>query len=345
MNKILVASVVVVVVLIIAFFVQTAAIYSFGADGPWTQRVVQVLPYPVASVEGSWIRLSDFWENVRSQKQFYETQDFSSVDREIDFSSEQGELQYLELQRVVLSRMIEDEIVKHEAAQFGIEVTMGELQQAVNQQLLEVGNRDTILSNIRDFYGWTIDDYAERFVLPQMYRERLEVALLDSEKVQSAPLKEAEELHARLRRGADFAELARQESDDEATRDDGGDLGILRRSSDQLAGGQFDKVLFDELEEGEYSGVLRSSLGYHILKVDERISRDEVRASHIIIAFETLDEWLLRNGPDIRANILFDEYVWDQEENVVQFTNPDFRNLRDLFYQDGELPSIRDFRS
>lgn len=76
----------------------------------------------------------------------------------------------------------------------------------------------------------------------------------------------AEEALAQLRAGADFEALARELSDDPASRDQGGDLGIV--SPAEIAE-ELSEVAFS-LEPGTTSEVVRSEAGFHILRVDSR---------------------------------------------------------------------------
>jgi parvulin-like peptidyl-prolyl isomerase len=78
----------------------------------------------------------------------------------------------------------------------------------------------------------------------------------------------ADSLLARLKAGADFARLARENSDDEATRDDGGDLGEFGRGA-MLP--EFERAAF-ALQPGQMSGVVRSSAGYHIIRCHEHLA-------------------------------------------------------------------------
>lgn len=65
--------------------------------------------------------------------------------------------------------------------------------------------------------------------------------------------------------GADFAKLAKAKSEG-ASKDDGGDLGFFRRG---VMVPEFEKVAF-KLPVGAVSDPVRTSLGWHVLKVDER---------------------------------------------------------------------------
>lgn len=77
--------------------------------------------------------------------------------------------------------------------------------------------------------------------------------------------KKAEGLRARVRKGEDFAALARENSDDgSASR--GGDLGYFPRG--QMTP-NFERAAF-ALKAGQMSGVVETPFGYHIIKVTDR---------------------------------------------------------------------------
>ena len=76
----------------------------------------------------------------------------------------------------------------------------------------------------------------------------------------------AEEVHKKLVDGADFAELAKAESDDTFSGEKGGDLGSFGRG--QMVG-EFEEIAF-KIEVGKVSDVFRTQYGYHIMQVTER---------------------------------------------------------------------------
>jgi hypothetical protein len=78
----------------------------------------------------------------------------------------------------------------------------------------------------------------------------------------------ARDILRRIRAGEDFAALARQYSDDPATRDQGGDLGSFARGA-MLE--EFERAAFS-LREGEISEPVKTSVGYHIIQVMARES-------------------------------------------------------------------------
>jgi peptidyl-prolyl cis-trans isomerase D len=75
----------------------------------------------------------------------------------------------------------------------------------------------------------------------------------------------AESAVARIRGGADFAQVARELSEDSATASRGGDLGLI--AAGELVP-EVDKAI-QGLKAGELGGPVRSPFGYHVLKVSE----------------------------------------------------------------------------
>ncbi|HOK80666.1 MAG TPA: peptidylprolyl isomerase [bacterium] len=74
----------------------------------------------------------------------------------------------------------------------------------------------------------------------------------------------AKQLLNKLKEGADFAELARENNTD-ATKQKGGDLGWAQKG---IFVKEFEDVAFS-LKKGETSGIVKTQFGYHIIRVDD----------------------------------------------------------------------------
>ena len=79
---------------------------------------------------------------------------------------------------------------------------------------------------------------------------------------------QGEAILAQAKAGADFAELARQYSEDEATAELGGDLDFFGRG--QMVP-QFEVAAF-EMEPGAVSDLVQTPIGFHIIKVVEKVA-------------------------------------------------------------------------
>jgi peptidyl-prolyl cis-trans isomerase D len=91
--------------------------------------------------------------------------------------------------------------------------------------------------------------------------------LLKTEGKDDATVKaKAEDLLKKAKAGADFAELAKANSEDEASAKNGGDLDYFGRGRMVP---EFDQVAF-ALQPGQISDVVKTQYGYHIIKTTDR---------------------------------------------------------------------------
>jgi parvulin-like peptidyl-prolyl isomerase len=88
----------------------------------------------------------------------------------------------------------------------------------------------------------------------------------------------ADSVLKQLRRGADFATMAKRYTDDESTKESGGELGWFRRGGGLAR--EFEAVAFS-LRPGQISDPVRTPFGYHLIQV-ERIEAAEIEARHIL---------------------------------------------------------------
>ncbi|NLO74651.1 MAG: hypothetical protein GX100_11175 [candidate division WS1 bacterium] len=88
------------------------------------------------------------------------------------------------------------------------------------------------------------------------------------EQAEAEAEKKAEQLLAQLKGGADFAELAKQNSADPGSAEKGGDLDWVKRG---MMVPEFEQTAF-ALQPGQLSEVVKTQFGYHLIKVLERKS-------------------------------------------------------------------------
>ena len=105
-----------------------------------------------------------------------------------------------------------------------------------------------------------------------------------SEEKKQVAMKKIQGILERVRAGEDFAEMAKQYSEDPGNAKIGGFLDYFKR-------GEFDpnfSIVAFSLQEGEISDVVETIYGYHIIKVED-IRGDEIQARHILIRL-SIDE-------------------------------------------------------
>jgi foldase protein PrsA len=84
---------------------------------------------------------------------------------------------------------------------------------------------------------------------------------------------EAKAVLAELAKGADFAKLAKEKSEDPGSKDNGGEIGFAAKG--QLVK-EFEDAAF-KLKPGEISGIVKTQYGYHIIKgIEHRMPKSAV---------------------------------------------------------------------
>ncbi len=109
------------------------------------------------------------------------------------------------------------------------------------------------------------EDNKANFTAPITRSTRHILLSTTGDKPEQEQLSLAESLVEQLRAGADFAELAKQYSDDTGSGQSGGDLGAVERG--QMVE-EFEQATF-ALELGEISDPVKTQFGYHIIEVTE----------------------------------------------------------------------------
>ena len=100
----------------------------------------------------------------------------------------------------------------------------------------------------------------------------------------AATLAHAQALRAEIMGGADFAEVAKRESKDPGSKDNGGSLGTFHKGQMVPA---FDQAVFS-LPVGQVSEPVQTQYGFHLIKVDSRTG-DQATARHILLPIEKSD--------------------------------------------------------
>lgn len=119
-------------------------------------------------------------------------------------------------------------------------------------------------------------------------------------------------LRAELARGARFDSVARRESADTVSGQQGGDLGWLRR----------DEAGFDEqflqamraLRPGGLSGPVETPFGYHLIRVDSARRRDSMKVRHILVPVALREEHL--DHVEARADSL-ERFAAEQNDPAI----------------------------
>ncbi len=127
-----------------------------------------------------------------------------------------------------------------------------------------VQSADVPDSQVHQEYQDNIDSYRT----PERVKVRHILIKTQGKPKQDAPkLKaKAEDILKQLQHGANFAELAKKDSEDPGSAEKGGELGWIVRGQTVP---NFEKTAFS-LKPGELSGVVETEYGYHIIQVEDK---------------------------------------------------------------------------
>ncbi|MBD3398129.1 hypothetical protein GF413_03600, partial [Candidatus Micrarchaeota archaeon] len=110
----------------------------------------------------------------------------------------------------------------------------------------------------------------EEFTTPEKVEAKHILLKIPEEGAEAKPQEvkdRIEKIRERIVAGEEFSQVAKEVSEDEASKEKGGALGLFSRG---VLSEPLDEVAF-ELEEGQISAPVKTSLGYHLIKVEKKI--------------------------------------------------------------------------
>jgi parvulin-like peptidyl-prolyl isomerase len=248
-------------------------------------------PPLAARVNGQSIYLADYERELGQ----YEA---SLQARGIDPASPEGQENLAQARDWVLNVMIEQAFTEQAAAEAGIVITDEEVDAYMQTMIEESGGQEAFNAKLAE-WGETYDDAWQevraQLIGMAMTQRVLESVPTSTEHVHARHIlvdthEEAQRILAQLQAGTDFAAQARSYSQDMSTRESGGDLGFFPRGI--LVAPEVEEAAFG-LQPGQFSGVVQSPLGYHIVQVVERDPAREVSAENLrIMQDRAVQDWI-----------------------------------------------------
>jgi parvulin-like peptidyl-prolyl isomerase len=120
-----------------------------------------------------------------------------------------------------------------------------------------------------------------------------------------------------LEEGNDFEEVTKEYSKGE-TAEEGGDLGWLKK--EHLVPEVAEKAF--EMKEGEYSDIIQSSLGNHIIYLEDTRGEGEEKEVKIKQIFTREGDflgWFEDIKKEMDVKVFLNEYEWDKEKGELIF--------------------------
>ncbi len=243
------------------------------------------------------------------------------VEQQLDFQMNYFIQQYGSRERVEQTYGMSIDRIKREFRDETRKQMMGE---RLKQQ--KFGNVNVTRREVEEFYENYKDSLGlipEKFELAHIF-----INPKASSKVKDEAYNLAKTLLDSIKKGADFAELAKEYSADPGSASKGGDLGTVKRG---IFFPEFEAAAF-ALAPGEISDVVESPVGYHIIELLER-KGESIHTRHILIKIRADDEADLRAIEllaDIRDSIV-------NEKNTFGYYAQKYSDDKETSKFDGEL--------
>lgn len=191
---------------------------------------------------------------------------------------------------IVIQDMVDEVLLAQAAVAAGFKVD----DEMIQQRIQELGLSTQELSAWKQENGYSEEAFLramERSISAAWMRDRVvadvpqEAEQIHAQQILLYNLTEAESVYNQLQAGVDFSTLAAEY--DPITE---GDLGWFPRG--YLTISELDDILFN-LDPGEYSSIIETSLGFHIVQVIERDDNVPLGINaYKVVQIQHLTEWL-----------------------------------------------------
>ncbi len=259
------------------------ALYKVQSSSTFVYRVTQVIPFPVAKEGSHFIAYENYLFELRHYMHYYENE------QKLSFKTESGRQQLDSYKKRALDKVDSDARIKQLAKEKAITVSDAEVDDQINLSRTQnrLGGSTRVFEDvIREYYGWSLNDF-RRSLRAQLLEEKVNAALDGDAK------SKADAIVSSVRIGGVFADVAKQFSEDDATKPAGGDLGIIDKSN-TAASPQTIDTLF-KLKAGDVSDpiVISYDTGY-AFQIIKNIDggTDKAKAAHIIIRIKDINVYL-----------------------------------------------------
>ncbi len=210
---------------------------------------------------------------------------------------QQGTPEYTDFEKQVTEELVNEEVMWFEADKRGLDVSNADINKEVDQIKQSAGGEQQFQQALNQ-QNMTLDHLKDNIRKGLLYQKLLaavtknQPAVTDAQaqnyynqhkadqtfqkpetrkvrEIVVANLATAQKVKSQLNAGADFATLAKQYSTDTTTKNNGGDLGEIPSQQSGLPAAV--EQAMDKLSAGQTSDPIKSTDGYHIIRVDQII--------------------------------------------------------------------------
>lgn len=288
-----------VLLIVLVFCVDIYGIYRLGWSDGFSYQIAHILPLPAAQVNGKSIRLSDYLDDVSVLQTALANQREGLSDQIISPDNKES----------VIDRLVLISLINEQLSKYGKVVSEQDLNANLDSIIQQFNGKTEAEQNVKKLYGINLNQFKVKVLKPLLSKNLLQSLIVNDDNLdinKNAKAKAQLVLDLALKPGANFAELAKQYTEDEAGINTGGDLGFISRGE---ATEEIEKILFSLPANTVYDKIVTNSVGYHIIMVENKLNdpqtgKESVRAKQIFVKVD-VDKYL----KDLMANSKIVKYV------------------------------------
>jgi len=253
-------------------------IYKYGFNDAISVQAAKVLDLPAGNVNNTGISAGAYLDSLKLLAQPL------AMNREglVDYSGKS------DLSDRIFYRLAANELIAEKLRSYNKTPSQQDLDNQVAMLLKQTGGQAQADKIIQNLYGLTFDQFKNLVLLPMLQRTDLQAAIIADDSLpitQAARNKANEVLKLASVSTTDFAILAKQYTDDEASVNTGGDLGWVVKGQLDPA---WENLIFTAATGTVITQPIRSDFGFHIVKVEQKLidkttGAESVKLRHILI--------------------------------------------------------------
>lgn len=237
-------------------------VYKVKAESTNIRRVLIGYPYPAVLMPQDVILVRDYLNQLKYIRHFADKTK-KPLPPDNDLRSQ------------LVNQMIETRLLLNASRRYNVRVTKADIDATFKKIADDNGGPEEIGKLLTDLYGMTEREF-RGLIRDQLLREKFKqdvLAQVQAKHILIRDEKKAKDILEQIKKEpAKFDELAKQYSEDTATRDKAGDLGFLPRGAMVQA---FEEAAFKLKKDEMTQELVKTEFGWHIIKVIDRRGKIE----------------------------------------------------------------------
>lgn len=297
--------------------VFTVGFLRFSWQKPSLLWAARVLHLPVAVVGGEWLPYVDYQQDVPNITSYLQRNEPPDAASQRTLSTD------VYTRKIILNKVIGEAILGTIASEQGVTVADADIQQTYDGYVQQSGNAGDVEQYIQTLYGWSVAQFKQKLIRPQVIQEKLAEKYFADVKGQVSKIRDTVT-------AATFADVASKESDDAATAVKGGTVELTTAALAEAYTADAVKVI-TALSEKQVSAVLETSRGYEIVLLEKKAAAPKkadgtVYTLRRIVKLPDFNTWLsdlvTAKAEKLRVVLFEPRFRWEAKCGVLAKSEP-----------------------